>query len=170
MSKELLANQLEVAPLDWIAEHRRMYLESGGVAGHIMDLRGGGGYQFTTTLLLETVGRKSGQNRITPLIYGDIGGEVVIVASKGGAEVHPAWYLNIKGSNEVSFQIGTQAFRASWREPHGAERAAVWSFMARIYPLYESYQSATDREIPLVMLSAKESIDIFKPLWINSDG
>jgi len=79
--------------------------------------------------LLQLVGRKSGTTRINPLIYGDIGGEVVVVASKGGADQHPAWYLNIKGSQEIAFQIATQAFRATWREPAGAERDKVWEFM-----------------------------------------
>jgi deazaflavin-dependent oxidoreductase (nitroreductase family) len=86
---------------------------------------------------------------------------VVVVASKGGADHHPAWYLNIQDSKEVSFQVATQAFRGRWREPQGAERAKVWEFMAGVFPPYKNYQASTDREIPLVMLSADEEIDIF---------
>jgi deazaflavin-dependent oxidoreductase (nitroreductase family) len=159
---EVVTTEIERARRDWMAEHFRDYLGSGGAQGHIVDLRVIGGHQFTTTLLLRTVGRKSGQARITPLIYGDIGGEVVIVASKGGADMHPAWYFNIKNSDEVSFQVATQAFRGTWREPEGTERVAVWAFMERVYPPYKDYQAATSREIPLVMLTPRESIEVFR--------
>jgi deazaflavin-dependent oxidoreductase (nitroreductase family) len=138
-----------------------MYLRSGGAEGHIVDVSDIGGHKFTTTLLLKLVGRKSGQTRMNPLIYGDIGGEVVIVASKGGADHHPAWYLNITDSKVIDFQVATQAFRGTWREPRGAERAKVWDFMVSVFPPYKNYQASTDREIPLVMLSADEPIDIF---------
>jgi deazaflavin-dependent oxidoreductase (nitroreductase family) len=147
---------------NWKVEHLSMYLQSGGAEGHILDVSDVGGRKFTTMLLLKVMGRKSGVARITPLIYGDIGGEVVIVASKGGADHHPAWYLNIKDSKEISFQIATQAFRGTWREPRGAERDKIWEFMVGVFPPYKSYQASTTREIPLVMLSADQPIDIFK--------
>ena len=152
---------IEVARREWMADHLRSYLESGGAKGHIVDLRPIGGLAFTTHLLLKTIGRKSRQTRITPLIYGDIGGEVVIVASKGGADVHPAWYLNIRSASEVDYQIGGQAFRSTWREPQGGEREEIWSFMAKVYPPYVDYQSKTQRTIPVVMLAAGAPIDIF---------
>ena len=97
-----------------------------------------------------------------PLIYGDIGGEVVIVASKGGADTNPDWYLNIRDGKNVEFQIGTQAYRATWREPQGAERKKVWDFMVDVFPSYANYQSSTDRQIPLVMMKAVETIPVFK--------
>jgi deazaflavin-dependent oxidoreductase (nitroreductase family) len=146
---------------NWKEEHLNMYLGSGGSQGHIIDLSDIGGLKFTTTLLLKYVGRKSGKTMITPLIYGDIAGEVVIVASKGGADHHPAWYLNVSDSKELSFQIATQAFRATWREPTGAERTKVWDFMVGVFPPYKSYQASTQREIPLVMLAVVEPIDRF---------
>lgn len=163
MGEEIVTTtEIERSRLDWTSEHRRIYLASGGAQGHIVDLKEIGGHSFTTTLLLRTVGRKSGTERITPLIYGDIGGEIAIVASKGGADVHPAWYLNIKDSETVAIQIATQAFRAGWREPQGAQREALWTFMEQIYPPYKDYQAATSRKIPLVMLSTREAIDPFK--------
>src|SRR4051812_10084472 len=91
---------------DFMVEHREIYLRSGGTQGHIMDITAVGGHAFTTHCMIKYVGRKSGNVFITPLIYGDIGGEVVIVASKGGADEHPAWYLNIRDSQEVDFQVG----------------------------------------------------------------
>jgi len=148
--------------LDFIGEHRKSYIESGGTEGHILDLTDIGGRRFTTHLLLETKGRKTGAKRLTPLIYADIGGEVVIVASKGGADVHPAWYLNLAESKDCRFQIGTQAFSGTWRSPEGAERDAVWAFMEGIYPPYTAYKKGTARDIPLVMMTAIDPIDVFK--------
>jgi deazaflavin-dependent oxidoreductase (nitroreductase family) len=147
---------------DWVTEHREMYLRSGGAEGHVMDITPVGGHPFTTHCLIKYTGRKSGKVFVTPLIYGDIGGEVVIVASKGGADEHPAWYLNIRDSKEVEFQIATQAFRATWREPQGAEREKIWSFMVDVFPSYANYQTSTQRQIPLVMMKAVESIPVFK--------
>ncbi len=147
---------------DWVQEHREMYLRSGGVEGHIMDITAVGGRSFATHCMIKYVGRKSGKVFITPLCYGDIGGEVVIVASKGGADIHPEWYLNIKAAEVVEFQIATQAFRATWREPEGAEHDKVWAFMVDSFPFYASYQASTERRIPLVMLKAVEAIPVFQ--------
>ena len=99
---------------DWVAEHREMYLKSGGAEGHIMDITPVGGRSFATHCLIKYKGRKSGKIFITALCYGDIAGEVVIVGSKGGADTHPEWYLNILAEPEVEFQIATQAFRATY--------------------------------------------------------
>lgn len=147
---------------DWATQHREMYLESGGAQGHIMDITPVGGRAFATHCMIKYVGRKSGKVFITPLCYADIGGEVVICASKGGADHHPAWYLNLIEQETVDFQVATQAFRGTWREPEGAEREKVWAFMADCHPFYDSYQKATDRVIPLVMMKAVEPIPVFK--------
>ena len=157
---------LEIAKArrNWKTEHLQTYLSSGGTEGHIVDVSDIGGHKFNTTLLLRYLGRKSGRTLITPLNYGDIGGEVVVVASKGGADHHPAWYLNVKESKELAFQIATQAFRAVWREPRGAERARVWDFMVSVFPPYRNYQASTAREIPLVMMTPNEPIEVFKPI------
>lgn len=147
---------------DFMTEHREQYLRSGGARGHIMDIVAVGGHPFTTHCLIRYTGRKSGKVFITPLIYGDIGGEVVIVASKGGADQHPAWYLNIRDSAEVEFQIATEAFRGTWREPQGNERDKVWAFMVEVFPSYAAYQASTERHIPLVMMKAVDSIPVFQ--------
>lgn len=147
---------------DWVAEHRLMYLRSGGAEGHIMDITAVGGRAFATHCLIRYTGRKSGKTFITPLCYADIGGEVVICASKGGADHHPAWYLNIAGNDEIAFQIATQAFRATLREPEGAEREKIWSFFVDCHPFYADYQASTSRELPLVMMKAVEPIVVFK--------
>jgi deazaflavin-dependent oxidoreductase (nitroreductase family) len=153
--------EIAVARRDWKTEHLDMYLGSGGVEGHIVDVSDIGGLNFTTTLLLRYTGRKSGRTIVTPLIYGDFGGEVVIVASKGGADHHPAWYLNVLESPEIEFQIATQAFRATWREAEGDERAKVWDFVTGIFPPYTGYQASTKRQIPLIMLKPIAPIERF---------
>lgn len=147
---------------DWVAEHRALYLSSGGVRGHIMDITAVGGPAFGTHCLIKYTGRKSGKVFITGLCYGVVGGEVVIVGSKGGADHHPAWYLNIRDQETVDFQIATEAFRATWREPEGAEREKVWAHMVDNFAFYADYQKGTDRLIPLVMMKATETIPVFK--------
>ena len=156
------AAKIRAANRSWIDEHRESYLKSGGVDGHILDLSKTGGLSFGTHLLLKYKGRKSGKTLIAPLCYADIGGEVVVVGSKGGSDSHPAWYLNIREMPEVEFQIATQAFRATWREPEGVEREKVWDFMVECYPFYRNYQQSTDRQIPLVMMIAKEPVSVFR--------
>jgi deazaflavin-dependent oxidoreductase (nitroreductase family) len=147
---------------DFADSHRETYLRTGGVQGHILDLTGVGGQALTTHCLIRVKGRKSGRTRIAPLIYGDIGGEVVIVASKGGADEHPEWYLNLRAAPDVDLQIATQAFRATWREPEGDERHRVWDFMSRAYPPYITYQQSTDRHIPLIMMTPVTAIEVFQ--------
>jgi deazaflavin-dependent oxidoreductase (nitroreductase family) len=147
---------------DWAAKHRRLYLRSGGTRGHVMDVSDVGGHTFTTHCLIRLRGRRSGATRITPLIYGDIGGEVVIVASKGGADRHPEWYLNLCASDHVDVQVATQAFRATWREPEGDERHRVWEFMTGVFPPYIKYQRSTERHIPVIMMTPISPIEIFR--------
>jgi deazaflavin-dependent oxidoreductase (nitroreductase family) len=161
MSDESMA-EIAKARRDWKTAHLDMYLRSKGAEGHIMDLRDIGGHRFTTNCLIRYVGRKSGKTIITPLIYGDMSGAVVICASKGGADHHPAWYLNLVAGKEVCFQIATQAYRATWREPAGAEREKVWEFMQGVFPPYTAYQASTKRQLPLVMMSPIEPVEIFK--------
>jgi len=160
MSDESSA-EIAAARRDWKTEHLDAYLDSGGTEGHIVDLTDIKGHAFTTTLLIRYKGRKSGRTIVTPLIYGDIGGEVVIVASKGGADHHPAWYLNLVESDQLEFQVASQAYRATWREPTGDERARVWDFMVSVFPPYAAYQASTQRQIPLVMMRAEAAIDPF---------
>ncbi|MEO6092277.1 MAG: nitroreductase/quinone reductase family protein [Novosphingobium sp.] len=146
---------------DWVGEHREIYLRSGGVEGHIQDITVVGGHRLGTHCLIKVVGRKSGKVLITPLCYGAIGGEIAVVGSKGGADQHPAWYLNIREMETIDVQVATQAFRCTWREPEGEERRKVWDFMVDGYPFYAAYQAATDREIAIVLFAPGEEIPVF---------
>jgi deazaflavin-dependent oxidoreductase (nitroreductase family) len=126
------------------AEHVRRYQETGGEVGHI--------WNGVPTLLLTTTGRKSGERRTTPLIYGRDGDAYVIVASKGGAPAHPAWYLNLSAEPQVELQVKDEVFPARARTATAEERPRLWQLMAGIWPSYDDYQTKTDREIPVVVL------------------
>ena len=147
---------------DWVVEHREAYLRSGGAEGHIMDITAVGGRYFATHCLVKYVGRKSGKTFITPLTYADIDREVVICGSKAGADTHPEWYLNLRERTSVDFQIATQAFRGTLREPEGAERDKIWTFFVDCHPFYADYQASTKRRLPLVLLKALEPIPVFQ--------
>jgi deazaflavin-dependent oxidoreductase (nitroreductase family) len=136
----------------WIRDHIRRYLESDGADGHLWDSSERGGPGPVPTLLLTTTGRKSGKPQLLPLIYGKTPAGYTIVASKGGAPEHPAWYLNLVAQPEVGVQVAADRFRARARTATGAERAALWKQMAGIFPPYDDYQRRTPREIPIVVL------------------
>ena len=136
----------------WIKDHLQRYLATDGEDGHLWDATLGGGTGFCPTLLLSTVGRRSGRPLLLPLIYGECDGGYVVVASKGGAPAHPAWYLNLVATPEVGVQVKADRFRAHARTASGAERSRLWDMMVGVYHPYEKYQAATTREIPVVVL------------------
>lgn len=147
---------------DFVNDHRRLYLESGGAQGHIVDLTHAGARGRLATLLLKTVGRKSGRTLIVPLIYGIYGDEWVVVGSKGGSPEHPAWYLNLLARPETEFQVAGQAFEAGWRVAERQEHESVWAYMARLYPPYADYLAAAGgRTIPLVLLRPTTPVPVF---------
>jgi len=133
------------SPTDWVSTHIQTYVQTGGAEGH--EFRGG-----APTLLLTVLGRKSKVWRRTALIYGQAGDAYVVVASKGGAPEHPAWYVNLVAHPEVHVQVKDAKFTARARVATGDERARLWTLMAKIWPDYDNYQANTDREIPVVVL------------------
>jgi len=154
-----MALSVQVGGRDWIERHLRAYLESDGAEGHLLDFSPGGGRPGTPTLILKTIGRRSGEPRLTPLIYGRHGGEIVVIGSKGGAPTHPAWYLNLIARPEVAFQVADRKHRGGWRVAEGAERTQVWDEMVELYPPYRDYQARAGREIPVVLLDPRETLD-----------
>lgn len=125
-------------------EHVRRYQETGGEEGH--EWRG------TIVLLLTTTGRRSGEPRTTPLIYQPYGGDYLVVASKGGADDPPAWYLNLSENPEVEVQVKDERFRARARTATPDEKPGMWRTMVATWPAYEEYQEKTSRDIPVVVL------------------
>jgi deazaflavin-dependent oxidoreductase (nitroreductase family) len=125
-------------------DHIERYQATSGMEGHR--------WHDTQTLLLTTTGRKSGDARISPLIYDLHRGDYVVVASKGGSDQHPAWYLNIQANPEVEVQVWGDRFKARARTATPEERAEIWPKMTAEWPDYDKYQRKTDREIPIVIL------------------
>jgi deazaflavin-dependent oxidoreductase (nitroreductase family) len=125
-------------------KHVRAYRETGGEQGH--EWRG------TTVLLLTTLGRVSGEQRTTPLIYRTDGDKWVIVASKGGASDHPDWYKNLETNPAAAIQVKRDRIPVAARAARGAERERLWQLMTEVWPPYDEYQQKTEREIPVVVL------------------
>jgi deazaflavin-dependent oxidoreductase (nitroreductase family) len=132
------------SPTGWVAEHVQRYIETDGEDGHI--------WKGAPTLILTTLGRRSGKPRRLALIYGRDGDRYILVASKGGAAKHPEWYLNLRDNPEVQVQVLADRFRAKARTATPDEHKALWPRMAEIWPNYNAYQAGTDRQIPIVIL------------------
>jgi deazaflavin-dependent oxidoreductase (nitroreductase family) len=137
---------------DWIKNHLERYIATDGEDGYLWDAALGGGKGMIPTLLLTTVGRKSGRELTLPLIFGTSGPDFVVVASKGGAPAHPAWYLNLEANPTVKVQVKADKFTARAHTANAQERAALWPRMVEIYGPYADYQKKTDRQIPVVVL------------------
>ncbi|KAB8168818.1 nitroreductase family deazaflavin-dependent oxidoreductase [Streptomyces sp. 3MP-14] len=142
------AEPVSDSPVGWVAQHVRDYLATDGQRGHR--------YQGLPTLLLTTRGRRSGLLRRTTLIYGEHEGRYLLVASNGGSPQHPAWYLNLVAHPEVGVQVGAERFTALARTADQREKAPLWALMTEIFPRYDTYQDATERPLPLVVLERRE--------------
>jgi deazaflavin-dependent oxidoreductase (nitroreductase family) len=104
-------------------------------------------------LLLTTAGAKSGKPFTTPLVYTrDGGNRIVIIASKGGAPKHPAWYHNLKAHPTPTIELGTQRFQAKATITTGAERERLFNAQAKEMPAFAGYQKNTTRQIPVIVL------------------
>lgn len=125
-------------------EHVRRYEETDGAEGH--------DWQGTTTLILTTTGRKTGKQRRNPLIYRQHGDNYLVVASKGGADAPPDWYLNLVADPEVRVQVKGDRFIARARTATAGEKPDMWRQMAETWPAYDEYQQKTKRDIPVVVL------------------
>jgi deazaflavin-dependent oxidoreductase (nitroreductase family) len=128
----------------FVQEHVRRYEETDGEEGH--------DWQGTTTLILTTTGRRSGEQRPTPLIYQRHGDDYLVVASNGGADEPPAWYRNVAANPAVGVQVKADRFRARARTAGPDEKPDMWRTMTAAWPAYDRYQQRTEREIPIVVL------------------
>jgi deazaflavin-dependent oxidoreductase (nitroreductase family) len=118
-------------------------LSHGRIGGHSMG---------APVALIESVGRKSGKHRTHPLICQQDGDKLVLVASKGGIDKHPAWYLNLKANPETNVWWKGQKRHVTARDATDAERERLWPMMVEVYKPYEGYQRRTERKIPVVVL------------------
>jgi len=104
-------------------------------------------------LLLDHVGRKSGRVRTAPVLHMRDGEDLVIVASRGGSDAMPAWWLNLQANPTTTVQIGTERRRVVAREASAEEKAELWPRLVKMYGDYEIYQRRTERQIPVVIMS-----------------
>lgn len=140
-----LNGDYEPSTSDWARENAEQYMASGGSEG--TELKG------RPVILLTTIGAKTGKIRKTPLMRVEHGGEYAVVASLGGAPKNPVWYYNIKANPRVELQDGSDANDYESREVFGDEKTLWWERAVATWPDYAEYQTKTDRQIPLFVLS-----------------
>jgi deazaflavin-dependent oxidoreductase (nitroreductase family) len=115
-------------------------------------LEGFNGPYAPPILLLHNTGAKSGRQRINPMAYLPVGDDFAVFASFGGRPQHPSWFHNLVASPAVTIEVGTETVKATARVLEGVERARVWAAQIAAVPVFASYQAATSREIPVVLL------------------
>jgi len=103
-------------------------------------------------LILTTKGAQSGEVRENPLVYTRDGDHYVIVASKGGAPTHPAWYHNLVQHPEVTIEVGKDKFKARAHVAQGDEHERLYTHHADINPTFHDYRKRTTRKIPVIVL------------------
>jgi deazaflavin-dependent oxidoreductase (nitroreductase family) len=129
---------------DWNTTIINEFRENGGKVG--------GGFEGAPMLLLHTTGRRSGAERINPMMYLDLDGHLYVFASKAGADTNPDWFVNLVHTPAVIAELGTSEERFEARPLEGPERDRVYAEQARRYPGFAEYQEKTDRVIPVVEL------------------
>ena len=140
-----LSGDYEPSPWDWVREHADKIMESGSTDGS--DMKG------KPLILLTTIGAKTGKIRRTPLMRVEHDGQYAIVASLGGAPKNPVWYYNVKAHPRVELQDGPVTKDYEAREVFGDEKAAWWERAVEAWPDYADYQTKTDRQIPVFVLT-----------------
>ena len=129
--------------------HTFLYRATRGLIGHrVGPIR---------MLLLTTTGRKSGVPRTLPLAYVPEGDEFIVLASNGGQEQPPLWWLNLEARPEAEVQVGSERFRARAHRAVDGERAQLWPMLAKANPMWSAYEKRTRREIPVVVLHRLDS-------------
>jgi deazaflavin-dependent oxidoreductase (nitroreductase family) len=126
-------------------EHIRAYRESGGEVGYL--------WNGVPTLLLTVTGRRTGRELTSALIFGRDGDDYLVVASKGGWPDHPSWYLNLQANPAANIQVQADELAVVARTASAADKPRLWKIMTDLWPNYDVYQSRTDRDIPVVVLT-----------------
>jgi len=126
-------------------DHIRAYRDTGGEVGYI--------WNGVPTLLLTSTGRRTGQKRTSALIFARDGDDYLIVASLAGAPKHPQWYLNLQANPDAEIQVKDETLAVVARTASAAEKPRLWKIVTDVWPNYDVYQTRTDREIPVVILT-----------------
>jgi deazaflavin-dependent oxidoreductase (nitroreductase family) len=132
------------------AEHVQRYQETDGEVGYI--------WNGVPILLLTTTGRQSGLARTTPLIHGRDGDDYLVVASMGGAPMHPNWYRNLEANPSAQIQDRAEHLSVTARTASEDEKRRLWKIVNDLWPNYDVYQSRTDRVIPVVVLTPSPGV------------
>lgn len=140
-----MTGEYEPSTSDWARKQAELLEGSGGTEG--IELNG------MPVILLTTKGNKSGKLRKTPLMRVEHNGEYAAVASLGGAPKNPVWYYNVKAEPLVELQDGTDLADYIAREVTGDEKSVWWERAVKAFPDYADYQTKTDREIPVFVLT-----------------
>ncbi|MEV5682519.1 MULTISPECIES: nitroreductase family deazaflavin-dependent oxidoreductase [unclassified Streptomyces] len=138
---------VRTSPADWVAQQAELYESSGGTKGTTQ--------LGVPCLLLDYVGRRTGAVRRTVLMYGRDGEDYLIVASNGGSDRPPLWYLNLLAHPEVELRVETERFAAIAETLPEEEKARVWPRLVELFPRYAQYQAGTERDIPVVRLTRR---------------
>ena len=112
----------------------------------------GGQFEGAPLLLLHSTGAKSGQDRVAPVMYRQVGDDLAVFASKAGAPDNPDWFHNLVANPDASVEVGTDTVEVRARVTEGDEREEIWEAQKAEYPGFAEYEAKTDRQIPVVVL------------------
>ena len=126
-------------------EHIDAYRESDGEVGYL--------WNGVPTLLLTSTGRRTGEARTSALIFARNGDDYLVVASMGGWPTHPQWYLNVTANARAEIQVKGEHLAVEVRTATPEEKPQLWRIVSDQWPNYDVYQSRTEREIPVVVLT-----------------
>ena len=112
----------------------------------------GGGFEGAPMLLLHSTGARSGEERVHPVMYQQVGDDVAVFASKAGAPTNPDWFHNLVANPDATIEIGTETVPVRARVAEGEERERIWETQKERYPGFAEYEEKTDRVIPVVIL------------------
>lgn len=112
----------------------------------------GGQFEGAPLLLLHSTGAKSGNERVNPVMYQDLGGSYAVFASKGGAPTNPDWFHNLRAHPDATIEVGTETRRVRARVAASNEREPFWERQKERWPGFADYERSTTRQIPVVIL------------------
>jgi deazaflavin-dependent oxidoreductase (nitroreductase family) len=130
---------------DWNSKIIEEFRANGGKVG--------GPFEGAPMLLLHTTGRKSGRERVNPLVYQQVGDDIAIFGSKAGAPTDPDWYRNLAANPEVTVEIDGETVPMCARVAEGEERTRIFDWQKQVMPGFAEYEAKAGRPIPVVVLS-----------------
>jgi deazaflavin-dependent oxidoreductase (nitroreductase family) len=142
-----IEGEYEPSAWDWVAKQVDVYESSGGTEGVML--------QGTPCVVITMRGRRTGKVRKAAVMRVEHGGTYAAVASKGGDDHNPGWYLNLMADPDVTVQDGTEVHAMRAREVDGDEKATWWARATEVWPPYDEYQRKTDRIIPVVVFEPR---------------